>query len=533
MAEVFRPVYYADPATGKAVKKSFPGAVKHRSPTWWIRYYTPDGQRHKVKGYPDKKATETKAAELERRGIRLAAGIVDPTEEYAKKPLADHAEDFRRYLTAKGNTASYVQLVLFRLTAVLDGCHFIRIADVQTSTVLSFISELRDGDKSLKTVNEYLAAVKSFTRWLWRDRRVAVDPLAGLPRLAGKGEADIRHARRDFSSDELRRLLETARRSPKSIRCLPGIDRYFLYLTACATGFRAGELASMTPESFDLDGDRATVRVASSCTKNRREAIQPLPADVAKLLADYLRDKPSGAFVWPGKWAVGKAVFMIRADLKTARETWLSEALDDRQREERKQSGFLAYCDSQGRYTDFHALRHSYITMVGKMGVSPREHQDLARHSTYSMTARYTHSRAYDLAAAVQGLPIPTDSPERTADTLAATGTDGKYLGPFLGPKTACLSDKLRQPETIHRGRSSKENPEKQAVLAAFRGSDKGTSKMEAAGIEPASRGTSAPASTCVASLFRAAKTLRSSQLCSPRDCPSSRVETRLSGREI
>ena len=495
MAEIFRPVYtQLDSATGKRIRR--------KSRTWWIRYYTPDGQRHKVKGYPDKKATETKAAELERRGIRLAAGLVDPTEEHAKKPLAEHAEDFRRCLTAKGNTSAYVQLVLFRLTAVLDGCRFVKIADVQPSAVLVFLSELRDADKSLKTVNEYLAAVKSFTRWLWRDKRVTVDPLAGLARLATKGEDDIRHPRRDFSPDELRRLLEAARQSPKSIRCLPGRDRYFLYLTGCATGFRAGELASLTPQSFDLDRDHATVRVASSCTKNRREAIQPLPADVAKLLADYLRDKASGALVWPGKWAVGKAVFMIRADLQTAREQWLSEALDDRQREERKQSDFLAYCDSQGRYIDFHALRHSYITMVGKMGVSPREHQDLARHSTYSMTARYTHSHAYDLAAAVQGLPIPTDSPERETTVVAATGTDGKYLGPFLGPKTACLRGELRQAETIPLSRSTKENPGNRAVSAHFRGSDKCTSKVEAAGIEPASRGTSVPASTCVASLF-------------------------------
>jgi hypothetical protein len=65
------------------------------------------------------------------------------------------------------------------------------------------------------------------------------------------------------------------------------------------------------------------------------------------------------------------------------------------------------------------------------MGVSPREHQDLARHSTYSMTARYTHSRAYDLVAAVQGLPIPAGNrakkpaspppPARKENTLAQT----------------------------------------------------------------------------------------------------------------
>ena len=147
----------------------------------------------------------------------------------------------------------------------------------------------------------------------------------------------------------------------------------------------------------------------------------------------------------------------------------------------------------------------------GKSGVSPKEHQDLARHSTYSMTARYTHTRAYDLAAAVKQLPIPTDSPDRETSELAATGTDGsqKNLGLFLGPKTACLRDKLRQTETIHSGQALRKNPGKQAVIAAFQGSCQDTSKVEAAGIEPASRGTSVPASTCVACHFRAAKTLR------------------------
>jgi hypothetical protein len=94
MAEIFRPVYHVAPTTGKRAKASTPGAVRKKSPTWWIRYYTPDGKRHKVKGYRDKKATERKAAELERLGIRIDAGIVDPTDEQAKKPMAEHLADF-------------------------------------------------------------------------------------------------------------------------------------------------------------------------------------------------------------------------------------------------------------------------------------------------------------------------------------------------------------------------------------------------------------------------------------------------------
>jgi hypothetical protein len=47
--------------------------ARRKSPCWWIRYYTLDGVRHRVKGYTDKKATETLAAELERKGIREEA----------------------------------------------------------------------------------------------------------------------------------------------------------------------------------------------------------------------------------------------------------------------------------------------------------------------------------------------------------------------------------------------------------------------------------------------------------------------------
>jgi integrase len=60
---------------------------------------------------------------------------------------------------------------------------------------------------------------------------------------------------------ELRRLLDAAATSPKTIRRRTGPDRYHLYLLAAATGFRAGELASLQPEAFDLGGDLPTVTV--------------------------------------------------------------------------------------------------------------------------------------------------------------------------------------------------------------------------------------------------------------------------------
>ena len=87
MAQVYRPTYtYTDPRTGKKLHK--------RSKTWHVRFYSADGQRHRVKGYKDKRATEVLATELERRAARLDAGLVDPIEESAKRPLAEHAEHY-------------------------------------------------------------------------------------------------------------------------------------------------------------------------------------------------------------------------------------------------------------------------------------------------------------------------------------------------------------------------------------------------------------------------------------------------------
>jgi len=495
MAEIFRPTYTTvDPATGERTRK--------KSKRWWIRYYSPDGRRHKVKGYPDRKATEQKAAELERRAVREVVGLADPMDQHAQRPLLEHVAEFRAYLDSKRNTPSYVEMTCFRLAAVLDGCGFVRIRDIDPGPALEFLAGLRKSGndaagnrvagKSIKTANEYLAAAKSFTRWLVLQKRATADPLACLARFKDR-ETDIRHARRDLTPEELGRLLAAAKLSPKSIRNLTGEDRYFLYLAACATGFRAQELGSLTPESFALEGRPATVRVKSSCTKNRKEAVQPLPADVAEALRGYLNKKPTEQPVWPGRWSAGKAFTLMQADLAKARELWIREAFTNpAEKMARTASDFLAYRDRDGRYADFHALRHTYLTMLGKLGLSPREHQDLARHSTFAMTARYTHTRLTELGDAVQALALPKDA---LPAAVAATGTDGggEKLGPNLGPQGQ------DSPVFSGQGRSQKrkQNPGKQGLSAVPQGSE----EMEAAGIEPASRGTSAQASTCVACL--------------------------------
>ena len=67
MAEILRPNYFVDPATGKRCKKNTPGAVRKKSPTWWIRYYDPAGGTWTVDTaatFPDNQVNNMACADL-------------------------------------------------------------------------------------------------------------------------------------------------------------------------------------------------------------------------------------------------------------------------------------------------------------------------------------------------------------------------------------------------------------------------------------------------------------------------------------
>src|SRR4029079_3055648 len=192
-----------------------------------------------------------------------------------------------------------------------------------------------------------------------------------------------RHDRRELTSAEMATLLEATRASKRVFRGLTGWDRDHLYAPACGSGLRAAALAGLVPEDSDLASTTPYIVLPARLAKNRRVKVQPLPQELATALRSYLRGKPKGLPVWGGMWAEDGAE-MLRGDLAAAGIPYSIDGPD----------GPL--------YADFHSLRHSYITGLGRAGVDLRTAQELAGHSSPTLTARYTHSRLYDLAGAVQ-----------------------------------------------------------------------------------------------------------------------------------
>ncbi len=306
------------------------------------------------------------------------------------------------------------------------------IGDITATGALDFLGGLRQAGKSAQTYNHYLKAAKQFTRWIVRDRRSPTDPLAHLSKLNVR--TDRRHDRRALAPDEFERLIAAAENGP-TIRMITGPDRAMMYVLAAWTGFRKGEIGSLTLRSFQFDDDPPTATVAASYSKRKREDTQILHPHVVLLLREWLATKPNVEavdllFPVSGKVPGGKerpTHTMMQRDLKSARSKWIEESGTDAERHSREKADFLKYCDSDGLFADFHSNRHMFITSLEHASVSPKMAQTLARHSDVRLTLGvYTHIGRHDQSAAIESLPAPPGSnegPGIQAEVVKATGT--------------------------------------------------------------------------------------------------------------
>jgi len=374
--------------------------------SWIAAWYGHDGRRREA----STRTTDKAAAEriLSKRIADAALrrdGVIDARDDKytdgERRPLADHVRDWLAALDAKRVTPKQVAVLKHRVDALLSAVKTDRISGLSASAVQTAIGELHTNGRSLRTCHHYLRAIKQFSRWLKRDGRMRDDPLA---HLAGyNADTDVRYERRALDADELTRLIDAAAHGP-TWRGMTGGDRAMLYRVATGTGFRAAELRSLTPSSFQFDADSPCIVLRASHSKRRREDRQPIRPDLAETLRAWVESLPADVPVFVNM--PEKTALMIRADLRRARAAWIREAIQPAERRERLKSEFLSVVDSAGRVADFHALRASYITLLVKAGVSVKVAQLLARHSDPKLTMNtYTRLGVHDLASALEFLP--------------------------------------------------------------------------------------------------------------------------------
>lgn len=462
MGSVFKKQTTAWKVGGKKVPAGTPGAVRvtTKSAKW---YGTVNGKQ--VPLCRDRQAADRMLKKLEADAALADVGLVDPFATEKRNPLTQHLADFEAHLHAKGNCPRHVATVMSRLRVVMDGCGWRWLSDLASGQAENWLTTTR-GTKAAQlpfepagylprdaadllgittsglgkiirrhglsagtgegkrrrvprdTVQSLLNAaargtgpqtrnyirkhLTHFGRWLIRDRKAAANPFAHLE--LERVESDVRHRRRAATTEELNRLIGTARTSEKTFRGLDGRDRAMLYAVAFTTGFRAAALASLTPDHFDLQSNPPTVSLAAKKNKSRKPMVNPLTGELAESLRTYLAGKPRGV-VWPGTW-FERAAEMVRSDLEEAGIAYA----------ERDADGLL--------FLDFHAAgRLSCLTHAARAGVPLPVVQKLAGHASPVTTSRYTHASPDDLRAAVERLPrvCPTESAPPVCTQFART----------------------------------------------------------------------------------------------------------------
>lgn len=306
-----------------------------RTSKWYGQWTDASGKVHCV---PLSEHKPTAADMLARKALEASYarhGMTAPPTAAAIRdaalPLDRQLADYADYLRSRGATDKHIRTQCGRIARVVEAGGITRTDQITEHAVATGIGSLRAGYRtagrgaSLRTVGELaaramLTACKGFTRWLHlRARRLASDPLAGatLGADSTKGRRVVQlRPRRSLTGPEFERLVAAARASEVVHRGLDGEARAMLYLTALHTGFRASELAALTPDSLSLGSTPPTI----TTTHGGRSAVQPVRADFAAELAAWLTANPPRTphgRLWAGAWHE-KAADMLRLDLAAA-----------------------------------------------------------------------------------------------------------------------------------------------------------------------------------------------------------------------
>jgi integrase len=403
---------------GRRVSKDTPGAkkTKERSNVWYGQYKV-GKQWKRVPLYTDKTASSVRLGEIVKGIERGEVGLVNPHKDALERPIDEHVDDYLTHLRTEGANPKHLSERERQLRTVLTACDFRSLGDLNADVITGFIANLQKkptaknlhpGPASARTKDTYRGAVHAFAEWCvqTRPQRLKENPV----RATAKPRGEVVHERRAETVENLKRLLTVAAERPlleaKTVRkgprngeryadvrpevrdrlVLEGRERRLLYKTAILTGMRQGELGRLLVGDLRLDGAApATFVSPKHDSKNKKGIWLPLLPDHAAELAAWVKDtskaKEDAVFYVPEK---PNKIF--RRDLKMAK---------------------IPYQDREGRYFDFHALRHCCDTFLNAAGVPPTVVMLFMRHKKPSLSlVTYNDPRMTDARKALDALPV-------------------------------------------------------------------------------------------------------------------------------
>jgi integrase len=429
---------------------------------WIAQWFNHKGKRlEKSTRTTDKRAAERILAKFVSDAALRRERVIDPKDdvlrESAARSIESHLADFEASMQAAHRKPKHVRCTVQIIRVIARVANWSTLADITADGLNHFAALLKVQGKSLiqkpddtprettegkgasaRTVQAYLTAAKSFTRWLTRADKLPRDPLASVQKP--NPESDRRRERRMLLPDEWPWLQEATLTGPDRDDISPR-ERMLLYATAIQTGLRSNELRSLSRGQLFLTVENPFITCKAGSTKNKKDARQYIKADLAEQLLEHIAAKLPTApvFSMPESEDVAD---MLRADLALARKNWIEAAKHDPDEQRRRmESVFLAEGNHEGETLDFHSLRHSCGAWLAMTGAHPKAVQSVMRHSSITLTMdTYGHLFPGQEAETVSRFPSMMTN---DAEAMRATGTDATTGCPQQYPQQSRHRTKL------------------------------------------------------------------------------------------
>lgn len=320
-----------------------------------------------------------------------------------------HLEQDRNY-SRHTVTAYRKDLGVFdAFVATAQGSSTWKASSIDRDTVRAFLGALVAQGMSRRTVARYLAAVRSFFKFLRRSRLLDANPTAAIP--TPKLE---RRLPRFFDEETMLRALNAVDHSSPRGKLEAAVLELFY-----SSGIRVSELTGLLV--VDVDFGARTMKVSG---KGRKQRIVPFGEHAAEAVREYLTVRSPAHSGDPG------------ALILSARGNNMSPKAVHR-----------IVTAAMGRVTDAakrspHTLRHTTATHLLNRGADLQAVRELLGHANLSTTQVYTHV-SVDRLRELYALAHPRAQVEHNTATKETPYADQDYGTQVPRPR--------RAPATHHR----------------------------------------------------------------------------------
>jgi integrase len=304
-----------------------------------------------------------------------------------------HLLQWQKNMQDRKLSKKQVKESIAQVICLAEGCGFTVPSDIDGEKMKNWLAETQE-TRTASVANSALRSFKTFTFWMLRTGRISQNPIRDVQAFK---QLERKRMRRALTMEEIQGLIVAAN-AGGTHHGLSGEGRALVYRVALSTGFRYNEIRTLVRKDVAF-GSKPSVTIRAGNAKNRKADTLPLAPELAEDLEAYLASKLAMPHIPVFKMWKDKGASMLKIDL---------EAAD------------ILYSTDVG-VADFHALRHTFGTLLAQLGVSPQETQKLMRHSDINLTMNtYTHITLLDKAKAISKLPSTRPQEEK----MVRTGTN-------------------------------------------------------------------------------------------------------------